>query len=98
MFDPIPNDDQQLAPPGGDGVGDLPGGDRGQLRGEVAEVVGVLEHVEQVEHPVSTLDLGVQRLDVRRVGQPAERRHHDPRLVPGGSSIRTPPAVFVETA
>ena len=41
---PDPECDEQLAPPRGNGIGDLPGGDRSQLRGEVAEVVGVLEH------------------------------------------------------
>ena len=51
-----PERNQQLAPPGGDRVGDLPRDDRGQLRGEVGQVVRVLEHGEQVEHPVSSFE------------------------------------------
>ena len=43
---PDPEGDQQLAPPRGGRVGDLAGDDRGQLRGEVGQVVCVLEHGE----------------------------------------------------
>jgi hypothetical protein len=43
-------------------------------------VVCVLEHVEQIDHPVAPLDLRVQRGQVRRVRQSVKRRHEDPRF------------------
>ena len=41
-------------------------------------MVGVLEHFKEVEHPVPALDLGVQSLNVRRVGELADRWDDDP--------------------
>jgi len=58
---------------------------RGQLLGEPGEEVGVLEHVEQVDHTPATLDLGFERVQARRRGQLVHPRYRNPALpAPGG--------------
>lgn len=65
-------------------VGDLPRGHRGELSGEAGQVIGLLEHVEEVQGGRAALHLGLEGDEVGWFGQLVELRDRDPRLSPTG--------------
>jgi len=57
---------------------------RGELAGELGQVVGVLQHIEQVQGSPTADHLVFDPAQIRRFRQRLQPRHHDPRFAAAG--------------
>ena len=75
---------QQQAPAQCRALDDLPGRHRGELVGEAAQVVRLLEDVQQLDGPPALGHLALEGHEVGRLGEGAENGHADPRVAGTG--------------